>query len=132
MLFPFLDESRMDARVLSALADVLARHRAFDLRFAHCGRFPGVLYLVPWPQTQVRQLTEAIAGRWPETPPYGGRFTEIVPHLTVADGHDDEVLDQIEADLVTKLPFTFRAASVDLLVHDGATWQERMSFPLIA
>ncbi|MFI6566135.1 2'-5' RNA ligase family protein [Streptomyces sp. NPDC050534] len=42
--------------------------------------------LVPEPDTQLRQLTEAISDRWPEAPPYGGRFAEIVPHLTIAQG----------------------------------------------
>ncbi|MFJ3339549.1 2'-5' RNA ligase family protein [Streptomyces sp. NPDC086766] len=131
VLFPFLDESRIDARVCLTLTGVLGRHRAFDLWFEGCGRFPGVLYLAPEPDGQLRLLTEVIADLWPEAPPYGGRFTEIVPHLTVADGQDDAVLDEIEADLLGKLPFTSRVSSVDLMVHDGAKWQERSSFALL-
>lgn len=90
-----------------------------------------MLYLAPEPDAQLRVLTEVIAERWPEAPPYGGQFSEIVPHLTVADGQDDEVLDQIEAELLSKLPFTSRVSSVDLIVHDGANWQERASFALL-
>ncbi|MGP4084576.1 hypothetical protein [Streptomyces sp. KR55] len=60
----------------------------------------------------------------------GGEFTEVVPHLTVADGQNDAVLDEIEADLLSKLPFTSRVSSVDLMVHDGAKWLERASFAL--
>ncbi|MER5202472.1 2'-5' RNA ligase family protein [Streptomyces sp. NPDC002825] len=131
VLFPFLDESRIDAHVHSALADVLGKHQAFDLRFERCGRLPGgVLHLVPEPDTQLRQLTEAIADRWPEAPPYGGRFTEIVPHLTIAQGQEDAVLEEIEAHLSGRLPFTSHVASVQLIVHDGAKWQERASFAL--
>ncbi|WP_251096400.1 2'-5' RNA ligase family protein [Streptomyces sp. Caat 7-52] len=131
VLFPFLDESRIDARVCSALSETLGSHRAFDVRFESCGRFPGVLYLTPDPDTPLRRLTEVIADRWPETPPYGGQFTEIVPHLTVADGQDDAVLDEIEADLLGRLPLTARVSSVDLMVHDGARWHERESFALL-
>ncbi|MFB7321814.1 2'-5' RNA ligase family protein [Streptomyces sp. NPDC056190] len=130
VLFPFLDESRTDAHVWSALADVLGRHHAFDVRFEGCGRFPGVLYLAPEPDIPLRRLTEVIADRWPEAPPYGGKFTEVVPHLTIADGQDDGVLDEIEADLLGRLPITSRVSSVDLMVHDGAKWQERASFSL--
>ncbi|MEU8617083.1 2'-5' RNA ligase family protein [Streptomyces sp. NPDC048623] len=130
VLFPFLDESRIDGLVHSALADVLGRHRAFDLRFERCGRLPGVLHLVPEPGTPLRQLTEAIADRWPEAPPYGGRFAEIIPHLTVAQGQEDAVLEEIEADLADRLPFTSRVSSVELIVHDGTKWQERASFAL--
>ncbi|MET8346512.1 2'-5' RNA ligase family protein [Streptomyces microflavus] len=130
VLFPFLDESRTDALVHSALADVLCSHPAFDLRFERCGRLPEVLYLIPEPDTQLRQLTEAIVDRWPEAPPYGGRFTEIVPHLTIAQGQEDTVLEEIEADLAGRLPFTSHVSSVELIVHDGVKWQERASFAL--
>ncbi|MER7540079.1 2'-5' RNA ligase family protein [Streptomyces sp. NPDC097704] len=130
VLFPFLDESRMDALVYSALAEVLCSHQAFDLRFERCGRLPGVLYLVPEPDTQLRRLTEAIADRWPEAPPYGGRFVEIVPHLTITQGQEDSVLEEIEADLAGRLPFTSHVASVELIVHDGVKWQQRASFAL--
>ncbi|MCF3136174.1 hypothetical protein IPZ69_38870 [Streptomyces olivochromogenes] len=53
-----------------------------------------------------------------------------MPHLTIADGHDDAALDDIEAGLVSKLPFTSRVSSVDLIVHDGAKWRVRASFAL--
>lgn len=121
----------MDERVRTALTDVLGRQQAFDLRFENCGRFPGVLYLAPEPELELRRLTEVIADHWPEAPPYGGQFTQIVPHLTVADGLDDAVLDEIEAGLLGKLPFTSRVSSVDLMVYDGTKWQEGASFPLL-
>ncbi|WP_234439929.1 2'-5' RNA ligase family protein [Streptomyces bicolor] len=89
-----------------------------------------VLYLVPEPDTQLRQLTEAIADRWPEAPPYGGRFAEIVPHLTIAQGQGDAVLEEIETDLAGRPPFTSHVSSVELMVHDGTKWQEGASFAL--
>ncbi|MCX4808426.1 2'-5' RNA ligase family protein [Streptomyces sp. NBC_01214] len=130
VLFPFLDESRMDTLVHSALADVLGRQPAFDLRFERCGRLPEVLYLVPEPDTPLRRLTEAIADRWPEAPPYGGRFAEVIPHLTLAQGQEDPLLEEIETDLADRLPFTSHVSSVELMVHDGTKWQERASFAL--
>ncbi|GHC39412.1 2'-5' RNA ligase family protein [Streptomyces cinnamoneus] len=130
MLFPFLDESRTDASVCSALAGVLGSHPAFDLQFERCGRLPEVLYLVPEPDTPLRRLTEAIAERWPEAPPYGGRYTEIVPHLTVAQGGDDAALEEVEAGLAGGLPLTSHVTSVELMVYDGKKWQERASFAL--
>ncbi|MEU8550943.1 2'-5' RNA ligase family protein [Streptomyces roseoverticillatus] len=130
VLFPFLDESRIDAPVYSALAEVLVSRQAFDLRSERCGRLPEVLYLVPEPDTQLRQLAEAIADRWPEAPPYGGRFAEIVPHLTIAQGQEDSVVEEVEVDLVDRLPFTSHISSVELMVHDGTKWQERASFAL--
>ncbi|MFE2571158.1 2'-5' RNA ligase family protein [Streptomyces mirabilis] len=130
VLFPFLDESRIDRDTCAAIGEVIGRHRSFEARFEHCGRFPGILYLTPEPDASFRQLTEAIAGRWPETPPFGGQFDDIVPHLTIAQGQDDAVLEEAEADLRGRLPVTARVSSVDLLVHDGLRWQRRASFAL--
>ncbi|MFD3676876.1 2'-5' RNA ligase family protein [Streptomyces sp. NPDC058613] len=78
-----------------------------------------MLYFVPEPDTQLWQLTEAIADRRPEAPPYGGRFAEIVPHLTIAQSQEDAVLEEVEADLAGKLPFTSHVASVELWCTTG-------------
>ncbi|WSF56307.1 2'-5' RNA ligase family protein [Streptomyces canus] len=114
----------MDDGALAAVGDVIGRHRPFEARFEHCVRFPGILYLVPEPDIPFRRLTEAIADRWPETPPFGGQFDEVVPHLTIAQGQDDAVLEEAEADLRGRLPITARVSSVDLMVHDGTRWQQ--------
>ncbi|MFJ9818554.1 2'-5' RNA ligase family protein [Streptomyces sp. NPDC101151] len=130
VLFPFLGESRIDSDSLAAIGEVMGRHQSFEARFERCGRFPGILYLVPEPDASFRRLTEAIADRWPETPPFGGRFDAVVPHLTVAQGQDDAVLDEVAADLRGRLPVVARVSAVDLFVHDGTRWQERASFAL--
>ncbi|MEE6264745.1 2'-5' RNA ligase family protein [Streptomyces diastatochromogenes] len=132
VVFPFLDGSRVQGHIHRALAEVLGGHHAFDVRFARCERFPGVLYLAPEPDAPLRRLTEAVAERWPEAPPYGGAFTEVLPHLTVADGQDDTVLTEVETALHTELPFTARVSSVDLMVHDGVKWQLQATFDLPA
>ncbi|MEU6091437.1 2'-5' RNA ligase family protein [Streptomyces sp. NPDC047085] len=131
VLFPFLDAGRIDARVCAEIGEVLGRHRSFDVRFEHCGRFPGVLYLAPEPEGGFRRLTEAIAARWPECPPFGGQFDEVVPHLTIVQHQDDAVMDKVESDLRERLPIKSRVSCVDLLVHDGRRWCHRATFPLV-
>ncbi|MGW6890323.1 2'-5' RNA ligase family protein [Streptomyces chartreusis] len=130
VLFPFLDASRIDQGAYAAISEVLSRHRAFKTRFDHCGRFPGVLYLAPEPDTHFRHLTEAIAERWPENPPLGGQFDDVVPHLTVAQSQDEAAVEKAAADLLTALPIIAQVSAVDLLVHDGTRWRQRASFPL--
>ncbi|MEU1534992.1 2'-5' RNA ligase family protein [Streptomyces fagopyri] len=130
VLFPFLEESLIDDDVFAAVGEVIGRHRPFEARFEHCGRFPGILYLVPEPDLPFRRLTEAIADRWPETPPFGGQFDEVVPHLTIAQRQDEAVLREAEADLRSRLPVTARVSSVHLMVHDGTRWQQRAAFAL--
>ncbi|MCZ0991511.1 2'-5' RNA ligase family protein [Streptomyces diastatochromogenes] len=130
VLFPFLDASRIDQGVCTAIGEVLDRHQSFEVRFERCGRFPGVLYLAPEPDTPFRRLTEAFVARWPENPPFDGQFDDVVPHLTVAQGQDEDVLEKAEADLLGRLPVVAHVSSVDLLVHDGTRWRQRGSFPL--
>ncbi|MFI6874894.1 2'-5' RNA ligase family protein [Streptomyces sp. NPDC050400] len=130
VLFPFLDASRIDQGVCAAIKEVLGGHRAFEARFDHCGRFPGVLYLAPEPDSHFRRLTEAIVERWPENPPFGGQIDDVVPHLTVAQGQDETVLEKAEADVLISLPIVAHVSAVELLVHDGTRWRQRASFPL--
>ncbi|MFE7795016.1 2'-5' RNA ligase family protein [Streptomyces sp. NPDC057460] len=132
LLYPFLHQDRIDEQVLGVLSELFGSCSAFDLRFQECGRFPGVLFLAPEPDGPLRALTSAVVDRWPEAPPYGGRFSEVVPHLTVANGQEPSVLDAIEADLASRLPVTTRVSSVQLLVFDGVVWRERADFTLRA
>jgi 2'-5' RNA ligase len=130
VLAPFLDSSRVGAAELRALRGLFAACPAFDATFARCARFPGVLYLAPEPAGPFRALTEAVAARWPENPPYGGRFATVTPHLTVAYSEEPGLLDRVEADLAGGLPVRARIASAQLLVNDEGRWSELASFRL--
>lgn len=130
VLYPFLEEGLIDASVHASIAAVLHPHHAFDLRFERTGRFPGMLYLAPEPDAPLRRLTRAVAERWPQAPPYGGRHPDTVPHLTVAQGAGEADLDAAEADLAGRLPLAARVSSVDLVAHDGTAWRERARFTL--
>jgi 2'-5' RNA ligase len=131
VLYPFLHQSRVDSDLLHTLGQLLSEHPAPEVHFQSCGRFPGVLYLAPTPPEPLRALTEAVVEQWPEAPPYGGQFPEIVPHLTIADGQPPPVLDEIEADLAHHLPITTQTTSIDLVVTDGTRWHGHTSFPLL-
>ncbi|MBE1559367.1 2'-5' RNA ligase family protein [Nonomuraea africana] len=130
VLYPFLRLERIDAGVRAELGRLFAARRAFDVTFRAAGRFPGVLYLAPEPEGPLRELTEAVAARWPEAPPYGGRHPDVVPHLTVADGAEPGVLAAMEADLAARLPFTAQAGGVTLVAFDGTSWRAEEFFPL--
>jgi 2'-5' RNA ligase len=130
VLAPFLNRESLSASVLAELAGVIAGHKAFGVQLQECRRFPAVLYLAPEPDTGLRALTEAIAARWPEAPPYGGQFADIVPHLTIAHSADPRVLDEIEAGVRDLLPIPVAVSSVQLMVHTGKRWQADRSFAL--
>jgi 2'-5' RNA ligase len=130
VLYPFLEADRVDAEVVAALGELFAAQAGFEARFSACGRFPDVIYLAPDPDGPFRELTEAVAARWPEAPPYGGQFEDVMPHLTVADGVPPDIQDMIEAELAGRLPVTTRVRAVALETYDGALWKETAFFPL--
>nr|WP_055505017.1 2'-5' RNA ligase family protein [Nonomuraea pusilla] len=131
VLVPFLDIERIDSGVMDDLRALVGEHDPFTVRFEGCRRFPGVLYLAPTPDQPFRALTEAVVTRWPEAPPYGGQFADVVPHLTVAHGQEGHVLDEVEAALATRLPVTADVGSVSLFVCDGDRWHRHADFSLL-
>jgi hypothetical protein len=130
VLYPFLHRRLIGADVIGELETIFARHDAFDLLLVRCRRFPDVLYLQPEPDSPLRTLTDAVAARWPEAPPYGGRFADVLPHLTVAQGQEPAVLDSIEADMADGLPIATRVSAVRLHIYSGGRWREEQAFPL--
>lgn len=128
--YPFLDPARIDKRVEAQLAEIVAATPAFDVRFERVGRFPDVVWLAPEPQAPLSALTEAITRSWPDHQPYGGRFPEVVHHLTVADGAPAPILERIEAELAAALPIQGRIDELTLSVRQSGTWRVHGTYPL--
>jgi 2'-5' RNA ligase len=128
LIFPFADTVRVDEQ-LPAVRNVLAGFRPFDVSFAAIARWPETLYLVPSPAEPLVAMTEALANAFPEHPPYGGAFDEIVPHLTVAHGASDE-FDGIAAELSPALPLRARVERAWLMAHETGGWRRHTAFPL--
>jgi hypothetical protein len=73
-------------------------------------------------------MTEALFEAFPNHAPYGGGFTEITPHLTVAQGDE---LDPAEPDIAHALPLSSRASSVILFEQVAPDrWRENAEFAL--
>jgi 2'-5' RNA ligase len=112
---------------VGAIAEVLAPSAPFDVTFARLDRFPGVLWLAPEPAEPFVAMTEAMVARFPDYPPYGGTYSTIVPHLTVAAAQ----LDETAALVQPLLPLGSRVESVVLYRSaDGAHWHEHATFDL--
>ncbi|MEU7161548.1 2'-5' RNA ligase family protein [Streptomyces chrestomyceticus] len=135
VLYPFLHESRIDAAAQHDLTRLLAGHAAFTLTLDSFGRYPGVLYLDPWPHAPVTALTKDLTRRWPETVPYRGIFgAGLAPHLTVANHEgpatQEAAYDALQAELAPSLPLTCSVREVHLIVWDGRRWRDRVAFRL--
>jgi hypothetical protein len=135
LLYPFKPCDAIDAAVLDDLRDCFTDFAPIGFRLGAIRRFPvEVLYLAPEPAEPFRELTSAIWDRYPETPPYGGKWADIVPHLSVASVADERQLEAIANDFVEaareKLPIRATASEVALMDNRSGRWQVRAMFSL--
>ena len=132
--YPFLPGIDPGQQLHRELAELFVKTDAFQFAFRDLARFPDVLYLAPDPVTPFKQLIDMVAARFPESPPYGGAFDNVVPHLTIAQTEDEEMLKSIERQvarlLPEYLPLSTRAENVWLMDNRTGIWQKRNSFPL--
>ena len=131
VLYPFVPGPTLTDADVDGLRHLAATTEPFAMNLAIVGRFPDVLYVAPERDAALRlvSLTEALAARWPSCPPYGGRFTAIVPHLTVYEGRSEP--EGLEARVVAHLPIDATADELWLLVQDEhRRWSIRERFRL--
>jgi 2'-5' RNA ligase len=129
-------ETPVAADSLASVARAVAPFAPVDVTLRETAWFPAgeeepaTLYLVPEPGESLVALTGALARAFPEYPPFAGRFEDVVPHVTVAQG-DETLLRRIDEQVVARLPVTARADRVWLVEHTAAGWRRRSAFLLI-
>jgi 2'-5' RNA ligase len=133
ILYPFMAPAGIDATVLAELAAIADAVRCFEYRLAETRRFPVSLYLAPQPDDSFAALTNAVHRAFPEFPPFGGKFSSVVPHVTVAHG-DDALLCEIEIELRIALAsgngIRARCSEMVLIENSTGRWEEVQCFPL--
>jgi len=131
---PFCPAVGKESRLEEILADLFSGIAAFKFSLTEVRRFPEALYLVPEPEECFSALITAAAERFPESPPYEGRFKNVIPHLTVAyleDAQEIEAMsDVLSASAAKVLPISAEANGVQLIEKVGGEWRERRSFLL--
>jgi 2'-5' RNA ligase len=134
VLYPFKNLEHIGEDVMAVLHSLCSRHPGFRFSLGEMQRFPTVLYLAPHPATPFQALTRGVADRYPETPPYGGAFADIVPHLTIAHVNDahrlDEISDEFQRAAGGKLPIHGYAEKVWLMAQQEGRWRPQHSFEL--
>lgn len=133
VLFPWFRARELSAELLSELGGVAAGCPAFDAGFERVDRFAETLWLAPSPAEPFASLTEAVRRRWPEHPPFEGRFQTVVPHLTIADGIDPAAHAHVVADVERRLPVRCRVGELTLMAQDRADgwFVHSSSYPLL-
>lgn len=130
VLFPFLALDCIKAGERDQLRRLFASEPVIPVEINGFGAFAQVVYLRLLPAAPLIELTSRVAQRWPEAPPYGGAFDEVVPHLTVAAGVDDAVADDIRADVACALPLRTVLREVWLVAFDDGQWSPVATFAL--
>jgi 2'-5' RNA ligase len=134
ILCPFKPPHEITPAVQVELRRLFAQFSAFEFVLAELGRFPRVLYLAPSPEDRFQSLMRAVYERYPETPRYGGAFSEVIPHLTIADVEQPMQLEMIEREFMelhgARLPVKACAQHVLLIDNTSGRWEVRQTFRL--
>ncbi|MGI8682486.1 MAG: 2'-5' RNA ligase family protein [Mycobacteriales bacterium] len=131
VLYPWFRARELEPDLLGELGRVTAGRPAFDLTFDRVGRFPETLWLHPNPPEPFVELTEAVRRRWPEHPPFGGRFDVVIPHLTIGDRIDPDAHGHVVDEIEQRLPVRGPVAELTLMAQDSAgRWFVHSAYPL--
>ncbi len=123
VLYPFLAPKEISDNVIAILATAVRSVSAFDCHFVRTRWFDqDVLWLDPEPAQPFRQLTRAVWRAFPQYPPYGGAYDDVVPHLTIAEQRlaDLPTLLAVERAVQSGLPLVAHIESVLLIAGTQA------------
>ena len=116
LLAPFHPPEAIDDAVVHHLTRFFAEVPPFGFELTEVCEFPdGTTYLAPEPAAAFRRLMQQLHHEFPEFPPYGGAFDDIVPHLTVPLPQDEDT-DALRAQLARSVPIDAHAVEA-VLVH---------------
>lgn len=131
ILWPFAPLELITDGVLKELESIFSPIEPFQILLEHVSRFPQTTFLRPEPAQPFIDLTMAVESRFPEYPPFGGTYTEITPHLTVAHG-STESAEEAERELNTIVerlgPIRAVCSKVDLYEDSTGKWRQHTSF----
>ena len=123
VLYPFVLPELVSDAVVDEVTDVVRRFAPFDFELTHLAEFDGeVFYLTPDPAEPFAAITEALWERFPDNPPFGGRFETVVPHLTVAAVPFGATREGVEDLLASDLPIAATARGVAVMIEDEDGW----------
>lgn len=138
VLYPFVHPNAVDGELLGRLDEALSSVPAFECAFTQCKWFgEAALWLAPQPDQPFRDLTSAVWRAFPEHPPYGGAFDDVVPHLTVGEVSERRrgsvrELREAEAAVRPQLPIDAHVGRVLLIAGTNAanSWHTIREFSL--
>ena len=120
LLYPFVPPADVDRSVRSRLEAVAMSVSPFDAVFDGFGWFADrVLWLAPSQPETFTSVILQLVDAFPECPPYGGAFEEVIPHVTIGDGGHVELLRAAANAIRPWLPLETTVAALTLM--EGST-----------
>ena len=129
LLGPFVTLSDLTDGVLDELERFFADVTPFEFALTGIHQFPGgTVYLSPSPAAPFRHLTHELSRLFPEHPPYGGAFDEVIPHLSVPIP-EGETVEALEFELAPRFPLTTHAREAALFWWEPGASRTLATFP---
>jgi hypothetical protein len=115
VLGPFVPEADLTPVHDADLTALIGGVAAFDFTLREIRVFPsGLVHLRPEPAEPFTRLTAAVAGRYPQHPPYAGEF-DPVPHLSLCALGPGRDVPLVQEELSDVLPVRASAEEVRLV-----------------
>lgn len=134
LIWPFIPPALITVDDHDRLASLFSTYPTFAFALTDVQRFPDVLFLTPMPNDKIVRLIQDLVATFPNYPPYGGQFKEIIPHLTIAQSDDAELLEKITKEISPAakqfLPISKKVVEISLLEQNDSFWTKTKTFPL--
>jgi hypothetical protein len=132
--YPFLPGQAVDAATIDQLRVLFSRFPPLRYALVEVRKFYDTVYLAPEPGEPFMELIQAVVARYPQSPPYGGMFAEIVPHLSLAQSENAAELEFVLREFAPgsdgRLPIEAAANEVWLMDNRKGRWKKRLAFRL--
>ncbi|MCE9623792.1 MAG: 2'-5' RNA ligase family protein [Actinomycetia bacterium] len=132
-LFPFRAPESLARIELQGLTNLAAQTQRHRYALGAVDAFDTAIFLRPFPDEWFRQLTARLFEAFPDCPPYGGAYPDVVPHLTVAQTAGGEAHATlrlaIEAAMSPALPIACEATALSLFINENGQWTLAQRFP---
>lgn len=130
---PFFAPDETNDGVIRRIASTVDGTQTFGIRIE---RFPsGVWFLRPTPADPLRNIIQALRREFPEVSPYWDRYSEVVPHITLADEAviGQQAISSFLDTISMALPIHLEVDTITWLQRrrpSPAPWDPVASFPL--
>ncbi|HZU73377.1 MAG TPA: 2'-5' RNA ligase family protein [Acidimicrobiales bacterium] len=133
VLYPFAGPGELAPSMLDEVEDVLAKIEPFDYALTELRWFDErVLYVAPSPGEPFHDISMALMARFPQFPPYGGAYPDVIPHLCIGEDAGARRLRRAARRTARHLPLSARATEVWLMAtaEGERAWSLRRTFTL--